>query len=207
MLLDVILWLVVAYLIVAVIWRLLRIGKKGSKKGKDARPTGFAQRVFGKSWIGILLAAVLIVVILAAKYELGPFGPKWTDDERSQIQHFQEAISLYEQAAAMTDAGQRSFNDWETVNALLEASLAEAGQVSDAILPKMHPELQAYFHSKFMVGLHAGAFGLRYYINRNKREAPDPQVRDDSLQAGRKMLKEWNDWFGTNRAEIMRKIE
>jgi len=208
MLLNVILWLALAYLLIVVIWRFLGTRKRRPEQTRKAAKPGLAQRLFGQGWLIPGLVVVLACATLVAKYPKILFGPHWSDNEQAQVTHFREAISLYDQAVGITDAGGLFPNDWETVNALLEASLAEAEQVSDPVLLKLHPELKTFYHSRFVSGLRAGTFGLKYFTDANKNmDTAALQIRDDSLRVGQTLLGEWNKWFRPNRPEIMKLIE
>lgn len=208
MLLDVILWLALAYLLIVVIWRFLGTKKRGPKQARKAATTGLGQRLFGQGWIIPGLVVVVACVALVAKHPRILFGPHWSDSEQAQVEHFQGSISLYDQAVEMTDSGPKTPSDWESVHALLEASLAEAEQVGDSVLLKLHPELKTFYHSRLISGLYAGSFGLRYFTNLGKNmDTAALQVRNDSLNVGRKLLEQWNDWFKPNRTEIMKLIE
>jgi hypothetical protein len=208
MLLNVILWLALAYLLIVVIWRFLGTRKRGPGQAREAATPGLAQRLFGQGWLIPGLVVVIACVALVAKHPKIIFGPHWNDNEQTQVTHFGEAVSLYDQAVEMTDAGPKSPGDWETVSALLEASLAEAEQVSDSVLLKLHPELKTSYRSRFVPGLHAGTFGLKYFTNASKNlDTAALKIRDDSLNVGRKLLGQWNDWFKPNRTEIMKLVE
>ncbi|MCX6835177.1 MAG: hypothetical protein NTW07_08620 [candidate division Zixibacteria bacterium] len=208
MLLNVILWLALAYLLIVVIWRFLGTKKRGSGQARKAATPGLAQRLFGQGWLIPGLVVVIACIALVVKHPKIIFGPHWNDDEQTQVAHFGEAISLYDQAVEITDASPKSPSDWETVSALLEASLAEAEQVSDPVLLKLHPELKTFYRSRFISGLHAGAFGLKYFTDASKNyDTVAREIRDDSLKVGRTLLGQWNDWFKPSRAEIMKLVE
>jgi len=202
---DIIFWIGMAYLAVAVIWRFFVVGLRKSVPTSVAEDVGEkTKRGFGlSSWLAVAAAAaVALAFAVKANPDLLKFG--WTPEEEAELAHFFEAVSFYDQATEITTGTERlSPDDWETVSALLQASLSEAEQVSDKVLERLHDGLQSHYRENFLPGLSAGSFGLIEF-NRRSLNPKDTAVfvYGDSLDVGRELLDEWNTWYNENREEI-----
>ena len=205
---DVILGLAVAYLAALIIWRLTagRLSQPVSTGGPA--PSGLATRLFGRGWLRPAIALIVIVVVAAVRF--GPQimgGIEWTEAEHAELEHFVEATNLYGEASGLSSSRTLHASDWESVNALLQASLSEAEQVSDSVLMRLDPELKTMFREKFMPGLRLGAYSLRYYAaSPQKGSDTIEHHRTDSLNAGRQLLEEWNAWWVDHRNTIQNKL-
>lgn len=206
---DVILGLAVAYLAAVLVWRVTagRISQPASAGG--TAPSGLAVKLFGRGWLKPGIALIIIVVVAAVRF--GPLllgGVNWTEAEHAELEHFVEATNLYGEASSLSTGRTLHSSDWESVNALLQASLAEAEQVSDSVLVKIDPELKTMFREKFMPGLRLGSYGLRYYTaSPQKGRDTVEHHRTDSLQESRQLLEEWNSWWLDHRGSIQNKLE
>jgi hypothetical protein len=205
---NLLLWLALAYLAAIIIWRFAQSRRKTTaKKGSAAAPKPM-DRLFGRGWIAPTTALLLAVVALIFLYYPSLSGSQWTPSEEIEIEHFIEAMSLYQQASTMVQSTKLIRNDWETVNALLQASQSEAEQISVPTLGRINPELPAMFQDKFLPGLRLGIYGLREFTtgpSKNKDTVVFPGK--DNLEQSRGLLLDWNEWFAANRVEIMKKFE
>jgi len=200
---NILFWLGLALLIAWAIWRFLLSGRrKPSPEGGQAAPSPALRRLLPA------LAVVLLVISILVKQNVVTFGSKWTDEQKAELVHFSDAIDYYDQATALTTGRDVSNDDWETVNALLQASHSEAEQVSDDLLDNLHPELRKVYREEFVPGLSAGVYGLTQHTSFIRYRGDTAQYDfEDSLTRGRTLLAQWNDWFEDHRAAITEMID
>jgi len=200
---NILFWLGLVLLIAWAVWRLLLSGRrKPLPEGGQAAPSPALRRLLP------VLAVVLLVISILVKPDVLTFGSRWTDEQRTELAHFRDAIDYYDQATALTTGREISNDDWETVNALLQASRAEAEQVSDSLLDSLHPELRKAYHDKLLAGLSAGIYGLTEHTSFIRYRGDTAQYDfEDSLIRGRTLLAQWNDWFDVRRAAITEMID
>ncbi len=205
---NVILWAAVAFLVITILFRLLSSRQPEPVSGEAALEPSPVSKILGRGWIAPVIAVIVAVVALGFIYCPWFCKQNWNETEQVDVDHFIEAISLYQDASTLSQKRGVGREDWESVNALLQASLSEAEQVSDTILKKIDPELPAQFKDKFLPGLRIGSYGLRYYAQPpQKGKDTVEHYRDDSLAQSRGLLEEWNAWFTAHRAEIMDKLQ
>jgi len=200
---NVLFWLGLALLIAWAIWRFLPGGRRQpSPEGAQPAPTPALSRLLP------VLAVVLLVISILVKPDVLTFGSRWTDEQRAELVHFRDAIDYYDQATALSTGRDVSNDDWETVNALLQASLAEAEQVSDGLLDSLHPELKEAYRDQLLAGLNAGIYGLTEHTSFVRyKDDTARHAFEDSLIRGRTLLAQWNDWFEIHRAAITEMID
>lgn len=205
---NLLLWLALAYLVAIIIWRFARSSRKSTaKKGSAAAPKTL-DYLFSRGWIAPTTALLLAVVALLFLYYPPLSGPRWTSSEETEIEHFIEAISLYQQASTMVQSSKLIRSDWETVNALLQASQAEAEQIGAPTLGRILPDLPTMFQEKFLPGLRLGIYGLREFTTAPPKSMDSVAFPGkDSLDQSRGLLQNWNEWFSANKDEIMNKFE
>ena len=205
---NLILWVAVAFLVVTLLWRL--IASRRPKPASEATGSGPspADRVFGRGWLAPVAAVVLALVALGFMYVPQFFRQAWSESEQVEVDHFIEAISMYQDASSLSQKRGVGRGDWESINAMLQATQSEVEQVGDSVLRKIDPELPNMVHEKFIPGLRIGAFGLRWYtgVPQKGRDTVEHH-RDDSLKLSRDLLDEWNAWFTAHKADIMSKLE
>jgi hypothetical protein len=201
-------WFAVAYLGVAIIWRYFVPAFRRSKPSSDSdkRPSG-AERFFARGQIVPTVAIVFMAAALIVRANPDLIQSKWSENQKEQLGHFSEAMSLYDQATQIASYHRLSADDWESVKALLEASQSEAAQVSDTVLAKLDGELPAHFHDEFLRGLQTGIFGLTQY-NQGAPKGTDTLRYNaaDSLKIGRELLDQWDDWYLPRQATLAEKI-
>jgi len=208
MIVDIVFYGSIAYLVAMMVWRFFPAGKAKGGRTRESRVTALARRVLGRGWVVFGVVLFLALASCAIKYDLGPFNP-WSDQERTELDHFVEAVNYYDEATGLyLDKAKPSPEDWESVSAMLQAALAEGEQVRPELLKRLHPELDKQFSDLFLAGLHAGTYGLHFYTSRSKTDADSViQRAQDSLVMGRRLLGEWNNWFKTERDQILDEIE
>ncbi|MHC4628450.1 MAG: hypothetical protein ACYTDV_15845, partial [Planctomycetota bacterium] len=97
--------------------------------------------------------------------------------------------------------------DWETVKANLQTSLHAAKQVSVEVLDMIHPELSEHYRNQFIAGLSAGTFSLQSKSSASKNDPTAFEPRSqDSLEAGRRLLRLWSEWYEANSEAISRTL-
>ncbi|MEW5796668.1 MAG: hypothetical protein AB1772_09965 [Candidatus Zixiibacteriota bacterium] len=206
MILDLVLWFALAYLVVMLVWRFVGRRSSGARDKKTTK--SFAERIFGRGWTAPIVVIVIAVGAFFLKAGGSLFGISWSEAERAELEHFVEAIALYQQASEMAASTMLRTEDWETVNAILQAALTEADQVSDNLLNRIDPELTQAFKDNFKSGLMTSIYGLRYYTaSPQKGKDTLLHYRMDSINAGRARLQNWNQWFSSHRTEIMNKLD
>lgn len=207
---DILFWLALAYLAMIVMTRFFGVGLKKQQRASGGRDGGGSDSGRSKRDRWLTAAAVLAIVcsfVMKANPDL--FERDWTDEERVELESFEEAIALYDQASALTLANTSNNNEqWESVNALLQASLAESELVSDGVLDGLHPDLETHFREEFRTGLRIGSYGLALYVDPSRRTTDQGREEvADSLDQGRALLAQWNKWYSENEREIFRKLE
>ena len=210
---DIVLWLAVAVLVVVVIVRLIRAQshKVNSKESSGSQATGNSLTQ------GIALpTAAVVVLVLALAMKFGPDllnpKPSWSDEQMVDIEYFNEAIDLYNQAISTKMQGNLINDDWETIRALLEASCSEMSMVSVKVLREIHKELPSRVAKEFLPGIRMGTYGLMNFISLSKKgvdpkKDPVKLAANDSLDQSRELLGGWNVWFQANQKEILRRSE
>jgi hypothetical protein len=208
MIIDIVFYGSIAYLVAMMLWRFIFAGMAKGGRTREGGATALARRVLGRGWVVFRVVLVLALASCAVKYDLGPFNP-WSDQERAELSHFVDAVNFYDEATGLYMNKEKLTNeDWESVSAMLQAALAEGEQVRPELLKKLHPELDQQFQKLFIAGLHAGTYGLHYYTSRSKSESDSViQSSGDSLEIGRGLLGKWNDWFKTERDQILDDID
>jgi hypothetical protein len=205
---NLLLWLALAYLVAIIVWRMVRSRREDKTKNGPAAPPAPIDYLFSRGWIAPVAALLLAVVALTFHYYPQWNKIAWTPSEQVEADHFIEAISLYQQASDLSGNTGMPREDWETVNALLQAALAEAEQVSDPVLARIDPELTAMFKNNFLPGLRLGTYGLRYYTVPGQTGKDTIEHHgDDSIKVSRGLLEQWNSWFMEHRSEIMDRLE
>ena len=205
---NLVLWAAVAFLVVTILFRLLSSRQSQPASEATESEASPVSRILGRGWIAPAVAALVALVAVGFIYAPKSNVRDWTESEAVEVEHFVEAISLYQNASTLSQKRGIRRGDWESVNALMQASLSEAEQISDSTLRKIDPELPAQFQEKFMPGLRIGAYGLRYYAQPpQKGKDTVEHHRDDSLQQSRGLLEEWNSWFLAHKAELMSQFE
>jgi len=199
---NLVFWAGVTFLIVTVLFRWLL-----SRRPASAAEPSVVGRFLGRGWIapvsGILVSLVALVFIYWPQLSKN----HWNESEQAEVDHFTEALSLYVDATTLSKQRGVTREDWESVNALLQASLSEAEQVSDSTLQMIDPELPNVFREKFMGGLRIGAYGLRSLTSSPKDIDTAAGHPADSLSKGRALLEAWNAWYYTHKAELTDKLE
>jgi hypothetical protein len=195
-----------AYLAIAVIWRFfvqgLRTPDAAGHQQEDRKRFGTGVKV-----AVVALAAVGLAFLAKAKPNLLRFG--WSEEQKVELQHFMDAIDYYEQATELTAAWRNpTSEDWETISALLQASLTEAEQVSNDVLDGLHENLQEHYRREFLAGLEVGLYGLRQYTIKKKRMDIGGTDTDivDSITRGRVLLDQWVTWYDENREDIAKEL-
>jgi hypothetical protein len=208
MIVDIVFYGSIAYLVAMMVWRFLISGRAKRARTRESGVSALARQVFGRGWLFVGAVLVLALVSCALKYNLGPFN-QWNDQERAELDHFVEAVNYYDEATSLyLDRQNLTNDDWESVNAILQTALAEGEQVRPELLKRLHPDLDQQFQGLFLAGLHAGTYGLHFYTSRSKSEADTViQSSQDSLEAGRRLLGEWDNWFKTERDQILDEID
>jgi len=209
MIVDIILYGSIAYLVAVLVWRLLLSKRAGGSGAPGNKASVLARQVFGRGWIYPGVAVALAVTAFVLRTDLGLIS-RWSEQERVELDHFVQALSYYDDASRLfANKSKLTNEDWESVNALLQAALAEGEQVSAELLQKLHPELPQKYQERLLAGLHTGTYGLRNYTSGPKKVDVDTfeYHNGDSLDAGRWLLGEWNKWFNVNRAQILDRVD
>jgi hypothetical protein len=205
---PVLVWACLAYLVIVLTLRLT--GSKSGQSPQTDKSSKFTliDHLLGRSWIGPSVVLVLLLAGLYMTFERQFTGPNWSDQEAVEVDHFIESVSLYGEASTLSQKRAIGREDWESVNALMQASMAEAEQVSDDMLKQIDPELPTMWKDKFIPGLRIGSYGLRYYTALPQK-GRDTVVhnREDSLKLSRTLLEEWNGWFTAHKAELIGRLE
>gem|GEM_PF-2766447 len=204
-------WLAVAYLSIAIIWRYFvpAFSKAAPRSGKDLAPAppAAAERFFASGRTFPMIAIVLLVIPLAIQSTRGLVDIGWTDDESEQLLHFSAAMDYYDQATQLASLRALKLEDWESIKALLEAAEAEALQVNLEVLAKMDDDMPGLYRDKFLTGLRMGIFGLtQHNIGAPKGSDTLRYRAEDSLTMGRQLLSQWDDWYLPRRLAISKEI-
>ena len=190
-------------------WRLFLVRTAKESNARESRATALFGRLFGGSWIYPTSAIALAAILFFFGADIGLVN-RWSEQERAELDHFVAAVSYYDDASQLySNRPKLSYQDWESVNAMLQAALAEGEQVSPKLLKKLHPELQKKYQERFLAGLRTGTYGLWYFTSTPKKVNEDTvdNHSSDSLNEGRRLLGEWNKWFEPNRAQILEKMD
>lgn len=192
---DIVFWLALAYLAYSIFMHFFVSGS-----GRTAKRSGSEEKAAAggaKTWLWPGVAIVIMAVSFGMKANPDLFKAEWTPENREMVDHFDEAILLYEQASAMISVtGRIEAETWESVNALLQAASMEAEMVPVDILDKLHPDLREHFQNEFMAGLQAGVYGLQFYTAGQEKGVDTLEHNMiDSLDHGRALLGQWTEWF------------
>jgi hypothetical protein len=149
----------------------------------------------------------LLVAAFVVRANPGLVSSEWSQPEIEQLGHFSEAMSLYDQATQIASYYPLQTSDWESIKALLEASLSQAEQVSDEVLAKLDSEMPSHYHDQFLQGLRTGIFGLAQF-NQGAPKGTDTlrYGAQDSLKIGRELLDEWDQWYLPRQSVLAEKI-
>lgn len=201
-------WAFLIYLAIVLALRLIR--SKSSPSTQTNKPSGFTliDHILGRSWVGLAAVVVLLLVALFMTFERQFTGPNWSDEEATEINHFVESITLYGEASTLSQRRSLGRSDWESINALMQASMAEAEQIGDEMLENIDPDLPAMWKEKFIPGLRIGSYGLRYYTGLPQKGKDTVEHHsEDSIKQSRVLLEEWNGWFTANKDRLIDRLE
>jgi hypothetical protein len=204
-------WFAVAYLGIAIIWRYfvpaLSPASSRSRVKTEEAPASGAKHFFARSRFFPIVAVAFLVIPFVMQYNTGWFDFGWSSHEKEQLQHFSSAMDYYDQATDLASVGGLKLEDWESIRALLEASQSEAEQVSDTVLAKIDDDMPALYRDKFMAGLRTGIFGLgQYTLGKPKGAKTLNYQASDSLDVGRRLLSDWDDWYLPRQQSILNEI-
>ncbi len=206
---DIVFWLAFAYLALAVVWHFFISAFRKPRRVPLQKDRGEQpEKKLGQSRVLPVVAIVAIAIAFVMKANPNLLFSGWSEAERAELEHFEEALRFYEQATnMMTFSPTVGPNEWETISALLQASLTEGEQVSDQVLDQLHDDLRAQYRNHFLAGLSAGGFGLAQYNqwDPNKQDTPS-NFGADSLELGHDLLGEWNVWYGDHQESILARI-
>ncbi len=139
---DIVFWLALAYLAFTVVWRFFLVGLLKPQQKRDGTDNhAWDTGLFFRGWALPVTAVLLVVVAFVMKTNPDIFGTSWSAEERIEVDHFVEALTLYAQANTLASQNNLTYGDWESVLALLQASKAEVELVSDKVLERIHPDL------------------------------------------------------------------
>jgi hypothetical protein len=210
MIVDIVLYGAIAYVAGWAAWRFVFSGTAKKSKAKGSWVAQMFGRLFGCGWVFPGSAIALAAILFFFGADLGLVS-RWSEPERAELDHFVEALSFYDDASSLYSNSTKLTNqDWESVNAMLRAALAEGEQVSPELLLRLHPELPQRFQEQFLAGLQTGSYGLKYYTAAPQKGKGKDSVEhhgSDSLDAGRLLLGDWNAWFNINGAQILEKVD
>ena len=210
MIVDIVFYGSIAYLAATAVWRLFLSRRADGSGALGNKVSALARQVLGRGWIYPGVAVALAVTAFMLGTDLGLVS-RWSEQERAELDHFVEALSYYDDASSLySNRTDLTNGDWESVNAMLQTALAEGEQVPAELLQKLHPELPQKYQEQFLVGLRTGIYGLRYFTTPPRKGKEKDTVEhhgSDSLDAGRRLLGEWNKWFNDNRAQILDRVD
>jgi hypothetical protein len=197
----------IAYVLGWAAWRLVSARRPKKSRTKGSWMTRMFGRLFGGGWVYPGSAVALAAILFFFGADLG-LVIRWSEPERAELDHFTAALSYYDDASRLyANKTKPTRDDWESVNAMLQAALAEGEQVHTELLRKLNPELPQKYQDQFLAGLRTGTYGLRYFtVSPKQHEDTVEHYGSDSLDAGRRLLGEWNAWFNENREEILDRV-
>jgi len=206
---DIVFWLALAYLAFTVVWRFFVVGLRKTQKkrgGTDVHAQGASLFFRGRALT--VTAVLLVVVAFVMKTNPDIFRSGWSAEERIEVDHFVEALTLYAQANTLASQNNLNNEDWESVLALLQASKAEVELVSDKVLERLHPDLNAHLQEEFFPGIRVGGYGISHFVAlRQKGKDTVKHYMEDSLTLGRTLLSQWNNWYRSHAEQIMKRVE
>lgn len=206
---DIVFWLALAYLAFTVVWRFFVVGLgKPQKKRGGTDEHAWGTGLFFRGWALPVTAVLLVVVAFVMKTNPDISRASWSAEERIEVDHFVEALTLYAQANTLASQNNLTNNDWESVLALLQASKSEVEQVSDEVLERIHPDLNTHLQEEFFPGIRVGGYGISYFVAiRQKGRDTVKHYMEDSLTLGRTLLSQWNNWYESHAKQIMKRVE
>ena len=208
MIVNIVIYVAVVYVAAWTAWRLFSARATKTPSAERSRVARLSGRILGGGWI-YPGAAIVLAVILFFFGSNRILSHNWTETERAELAHFTDALSFYDDATSLySNKAKLSFQEWESVNAMLQAALAEGEQAPPELLKILDPELPQKYQEQFLTGLHAGIYGLRFYTAGPPKGIDTVDYHDtDSLETGRRLLGEWNKWFDPKRAEILEGLD
>jgi len=134
---------------------------------------------------------------------------RWSEEEYEEVESLNSSIEMYFIANDINQADVTTAEDWETINAMLQAALTEAESVSDGILEKVHPEMTTHFNDEYKPGLVTGIWALGNRPPGKRKGAGDTTYisYNDSLSYSRDLLGKWVIWYYDNLESIQEALE
>ncbi len=125
----------------------------------------------------------------------------WTNEERSNAQHFFRALDAKQEFTRLTNMGQPGVvqTGVEEILHYQREALREARLVNDSVLDKAHPKLRQHLRNEFERGIELVIRSAE--MGFASKTGPTKEQFDLAL-AGTTLMNQWSDWLNANRSDI-----